>query len=221
MAERNTEELSTAFTVSIDAERRFGVTTGISASDRSTTIHVAINPATVPSDLRRPGHIFPLRARPGGVLQRVGVEDLADDSRGQETGQPGQVDARLGLTDALEDAAGTGAEREDVSGTAQIGGDRGGIHGHMDRLGAIARRDAGGHAEPALGIDAHREGSGKLLGIPLGHLRQPQLVAALPRQGQADQAAPVERHEIDHFGRDQLGGADRSPRSPGPRHRRR
>jgi len=79
MAERNTEELSTAFTVSIDAERRFGVTTGISASDRATTIHVAINPGTVPSDLRRPGHIFPLRARPGGVLQRVGQTEASVD----------------------------------------------------------------------------------------------------------------------------------------------
>jgi 3,4-dihydroxy 2-butanone 4-phosphate synthase / GTP cyclohydrolase II len=79
MTERNTEELSTAFTVSIDAERRFGVSTGISASDRSTTIHVAINPATVPSDLRRPGHIFPLRSRPGGVLQRVGQTEASVD----------------------------------------------------------------------------------------------------------------------------------------------
>jgi 3,4-dihydroxy 2-butanone 4-phosphate synthase/GTP cyclohydrolase II len=79
MTERNTEELGTAFTVSIDAERRFGVTTGISASDRATTIHVAINPATLPSDLRRPGHIFPLRARPGGVLQRVGQTEASVD----------------------------------------------------------------------------------------------------------------------------------------------
>jgi 3,4-dihydroxy 2-butanone 4-phosphate synthase / GTP cyclohydrolase II len=79
MTERNTEELATAFTVSIDAERRFGVTTGISASDRSTTIHVAINPATIPADLRRPGHIFPLRARPGGVLQRVGQTEASVD----------------------------------------------------------------------------------------------------------------------------------------------
>ena len=79
MTDRNTEELATAFTVSIDAERRFGVTTGISASDRSTTIHVAINPATAPSDLRRPGHIFPLRARPGGVLQRVGQTEASVD----------------------------------------------------------------------------------------------------------------------------------------------
>jgi 3,4-dihydroxy 2-butanone 4-phosphate synthase/GTP cyclohydrolase II len=63
----------------IDAERRFGVTTGISASDRATTIHVAINPATQPTDLRRPGHIPPLRARPGGVLQRVGHTEAAVD----------------------------------------------------------------------------------------------------------------------------------------------
>jgi 3,4-dihydroxy 2-butanone 4-phosphate synthase/GTP cyclohydrolase II len=79
MTDRNTEDQATAFTVSIDAERRFGVTTGISASDRATTIHVAINPATVPSDLRRPGHIFPLRARPGGVLQRVGQTEASVD----------------------------------------------------------------------------------------------------------------------------------------------
>ncbi len=79
MSARNTEALSTAFTVSIDAERRFGVTTGISAADRAATIHVAINPATVPTDLRRPGHIFPLRARPGGVLQRVGQTEASVD----------------------------------------------------------------------------------------------------------------------------------------------
>ncbi len=79
MTDRNTEELSTAFTVSIDAERRFGVTTGISATDRATTIHTAINPAALPSDLRRPGHIFPLRARPGGVLQRVGQTEASVD----------------------------------------------------------------------------------------------------------------------------------------------
>jgi 3,4-dihydroxy 2-butanone 4-phosphate synthase/GTP cyclohydrolase II len=79
MADRNTEDQSTAFTVSIDAERRFGVSTGISASDRATTIHVAINPATVPADLRRPGHIFPLRSRPGGVLQRVGQTEASVD----------------------------------------------------------------------------------------------------------------------------------------------
>lgn len=79
MAEQNTEALGTAFTVSVDADRRFGVGTGISASDRATTVHVAINPATRPEDLRRPGHIFPLRARAGGVLQRVGHTEAAVD----------------------------------------------------------------------------------------------------------------------------------------------
>jgi 3,4-dihydroxy 2-butanone 4-phosphate synthase/GTP cyclohydrolase II len=79
MAEQNTESLATAFTVSVDADKRFGVATGISASDRATTIHVAINPATRPEDLRRPGHVFPLRARNGGVLQRVGHTEAAVD----------------------------------------------------------------------------------------------------------------------------------------------
>jgi len=79
MAHDNTEHMGTAFTVSIDAERRFGVTTGISAADRARTIHVAIHPETRPTDLRRPGHIFPLRARPGGVLQRVGQTEASVD----------------------------------------------------------------------------------------------------------------------------------------------
>ncbi len=79
MQAQNTESQRTAFTVTIDADPRFGVTTGISASDRAKTIHVAINPATAPSDLRRPGHIQPVRARPGGVLQRVGHTEAAVD----------------------------------------------------------------------------------------------------------------------------------------------
>src|SRR5216110_1010723 len=79
MAEYNTEAQETAFTVSIDAAARFGVTTGISAADRAATIKVAIDPATVPGDLRRPGHVFPLRARPGGVLQRVGQTEASVD----------------------------------------------------------------------------------------------------------------------------------------------
>ena len=79
MTRDNTEEMGTAFTVSIDAERRFGVTTGISAADRARTIHVAIRPESEPGDLRRPGHVFPLRARPGGVLQRVGQTEASVD----------------------------------------------------------------------------------------------------------------------------------------------
>ena len=75
----NTEVMRTAFTVTIDAAPKHGVTTGISAADRARTIRVAADPATVPSDLRRPGHINPLRARPGGVLQRVGHTEAAVD----------------------------------------------------------------------------------------------------------------------------------------------
>jgi 3,4-dihydroxy 2-butanone 4-phosphate synthase/GTP cyclohydrolase II len=79
MTEHNTESRETAFTVSVDAAKRFGVTTGISAADRAATVRVAIDPATEPSDLRRPGHVFPLRARPGGVLQRVGQTEASVD----------------------------------------------------------------------------------------------------------------------------------------------
>src|SRR6267378_1578867 len=71
MTEHNNESHETAFTISIDAAARFGVTTGISAADRAATVRVAIDPATVPSDLRRPGHIFPLRARPAGVICEI------------------------------------------------------------------------------------------------------------------------------------------------------
>ncbi len=79
MTERNSESMETAFTISVDAAKKFGVTTGISAADRARTIHVTIDPDTVPSDLRRPGHIFPLRARPGGVLQRIGQTEASVD----------------------------------------------------------------------------------------------------------------------------------------------
>ena len=79
MAETNPDEYRTAYTVSIDASPRFGVTTGISAHDRSTTIRVAVDPETAPGDLRHGGHVFPLRAREGGVLQRVGHTEAAVD----------------------------------------------------------------------------------------------------------------------------------------------
>jgi len=69
----------TAFTISIDAAFHLGVTTGISADDRATTIRAASDPATKPTDLRRPGHIFPLRAREGGVLKRAGHTEAAVD----------------------------------------------------------------------------------------------------------------------------------------------
>jgi len=79
MVTNNTDPNQTAFTVSIDAAPHLGVTTGISAEDRARTIQVAINPATRSQDLRRPGHIFPLRAKKGGVLKRAGHTEAAVD----------------------------------------------------------------------------------------------------------------------------------------------
>jgi len=76
---RKSDPNETAFTVSIDARAELGVTTGISAHDRARTIQVDLDPDTRPSDLRRPGHVFPLRARPGGVLQRVGQTEASVD----------------------------------------------------------------------------------------------------------------------------------------------
>ena len=79
MAESNLDEYRTAYTVSVDASPRFGVTTGISAQDRARTIRAIVDAATGPNDLRRGGHVFPLRARDGGVLQRVGHTETAVD----------------------------------------------------------------------------------------------------------------------------------------------
>jgi 3,4-dihydroxy 2-butanone 4-phosphate synthase/GTP cyclohydrolase II len=79
MADRNTDPQGTAFTIAVDAHERFGVTTGISAHDRAKTIEVLMDPETVPGDLRRPGHMFPLRAKAGGVLRRVGQTEASVD----------------------------------------------------------------------------------------------------------------------------------------------
>lgn len=77
MVSRNTARFDTAFCVSIEA--RVGTSTGISAADRAATVLAAVNPATKPSDLARPGHMFPLRSRPGGVLVRAGQTEAAVD----------------------------------------------------------------------------------------------------------------------------------------------
>jgi 3,4-dihydroxy 2-butanone 4-phosphate synthase/GTP cyclohydrolase II len=77
MTSENTSQYGTAFCEAIDA--RDGITTGISAHDRARTIQVAIDPATRPSDLARPGHMFPLRARKGGVLVRAGQTEASVD----------------------------------------------------------------------------------------------------------------------------------------------
>ena len=79
MVSHSTDPKGTAFTQSIDADRKFGVTTGVSAFDRAKTIEVAIANDAVGADLSRPGHIFPLIARSGGVLERVGHTEASVD----------------------------------------------------------------------------------------------------------------------------------------------
>ncbi|MEM7772394.1 MAG: bifunctional 3,4-dihydroxy-2-butanone-4-phosphate synthase/GTP cyclohydrolase II [Cyanobacteria bacterium P01_A01_bin.37] len=79
VSNKTDENEQTAFTVSIDAATHLGVSTGISADDRARTIQITINPNTKPSDLRRPGHIFPLRAKEGGVLKRAGHTEAGVD----------------------------------------------------------------------------------------------------------------------------------------------
>jgi 3,4-dihydroxy 2-butanone 4-phosphate synthase/GTP cyclohydrolase II len=77
MTQQGTDAMGTAFTVSVDA--RDGTSTGVSAHDRAHTIEALIAPATAPEDLLRPGHVFPLRSKPGGVLERAGHTEAAVD----------------------------------------------------------------------------------------------------------------------------------------------
>ena len=107
-ADDNTEAMRTAFTVSIDAAPRYGVTTGISAADRATTIRVAVDPLSTRADLRVPGHIHPLRARDGGVLQRVGHTEAAVDLARLAGLQP------AGVICEVLNADGTAARRPDL-----------------------------------------------------------------------------------------------------------
>ena len=79
MTDRNTDPKGTAFCVSIDAHPKYGTTTGISAYDRAITIKLAISPDAKPQDFVRPGHVFPLKARQGGVLERTGHTEASVD----------------------------------------------------------------------------------------------------------------------------------------------
>src|SRR3954463_3619010 len=89
MSPSNTSRFGTAFCEAIDAAD--GVTTGISAADRALTIQVSMRPETKPSDLSRPGHVFPLRAKEGGVLVRAGQTEAAVDLARMSGFQPGGV----------------------------------------------------------------------------------------------------------------------------------
>ncbi|MHB1297682.1 MAG: bifunctional 3,4-dihydroxy-2-butanone-4-phosphate synthase/GTP cyclohydrolase II [Gemmatimonadaceae bacterium] len=109
MGAENTDALRTAYTVTVDGAAKHGVTTGISASDQSTTIRLLSSPTTHASDLRRPGHVHPLRAREGGVLQRVGHTEAAVDMMRLAGLQPAGV-----ICEILNDD-GTTAKRSELS----------------------------------------------------------------------------------------------------------
>jgi 3,4-dihydroxy 2-butanone 4-phosphate synthase / GTP cyclohydrolase II len=113
MVEQNTESQQTAFTITVDADTRFGVSTGISAYDRATTVRVVADPACVAADLRRPGHISPLVAKPGGVLQRAGHTEAAVDLARLSGAQP------LGVICEILNANGTMARVPELAAFAR------------------------------------------------------------------------------------------------------
>ena len=112
MVSNNTDPLETAFTVSVDLKGK-GVTTGISAADRSKTVEALIDPSTSPFDLSRPGHIFPLIAKAGGVLRRTGHTEAAIDFARLAGMQPAGVIVEIMNED------GTMARRDDLVEFAQ------------------------------------------------------------------------------------------------------
>ncbi|MBQ4122528.1 bifunctional 3,4-dihydroxy-2-butanone-4-phosphate synthase/GTP cyclohydrolase II [bacterium] len=109
MVTHNTDPKGTAFTQSIDAVKKYGVTTGVSAYDRAKTIEVAIANDALPADLSRPGHVFPLIARAGGVLERVGHTEAAVDLARLAGLNPSAVICEIVNED------GTMARRDDLS----------------------------------------------------------------------------------------------------------
>ncbi len=113
MVTHNEEALQTAFTVSIDGHPKYGITTGISASDRAKTIQLAVARDAKPNDLRRPGHIFPLRAKKGGVLERVGHTEASVDLARLAGAEPAGVICEIMNED------GTMARRPDLEVFAQ------------------------------------------------------------------------------------------------------
>ncbi|HWX74751.1 MAG TPA: 3,4-dihydroxy-2-butanone-4-phosphate synthase, partial [Solirubrobacteraceae bacterium] len=121
MAAKNESSFETPFTVSVEA--REGVTTGISAHDRAHTIQVAIDPETRPRDLVQPGHVFPLKSRAGGVLERAGQTEAAVDLARLAGLNPAGV-----ICEVMNDD-GTMARMPDLVGFAQL---------HGIKIGAIA-----------------------------------------------------------------------------------
>ena len=123
---------------------------------------------------------------------------------GYEAGKTREVDGSLGLTDALEHAARLRSQREHVPRLDEVARRRIRMDRHLDRLAAIRRRDAGGHAFAR--FDADRERSAERRLVVVGHRAQPHLVGALLGEAQADEPARMRRHEVDRLRRRELRG---------------
>ncbi len=134
----------------------------------------------------------------------VVAHDFADDAGRDEAGETGEIDRGLGLAGADEDAATTGAQRENVAGAGEIGGGGLGIDGGADRVGAVGGRDAGG--DTFAGLDGLSKSSAKARGVLLRHGKEAQVVGSLLSKGQTDKAAAVAGHEVDGFGGNKLRG---------------
>ena len=156
------------------------------------------------------GHRHELQAVAAAELHEVGhaghrpvvLHDLADDAGRGEAREPREVDGGLRLPRALEHAAGAGAEREDVTGMDEVVRRRGRVDGDLDRPRAVSGRDA--RRDAVAGLDRDRERGAELRLVLVGHLAQPELVAALGGQAEADEPATVDRHEVDGVGRHEL-----------------
>src|SRR5207248_9795275 len=113
-------------------------------------------------------------------------------------------DRRLRLPATLENAPVTCAQREDMTRPNEVVGALAAIDRHLDGAGAVVRRDAG--RDPLAGLDRDREGGPERRFVAVGHRVQPELVAALLGQAEADQAPAVGRHEVDRYGSRERGG---------------
>lgn len=136
------------------------------------------------------------------------ARDLDDRPGGAQSGEPGEVDGGLGVAVADEDAAGAGAQREDVAGPDEVTAARDAAREHPQRGGAVGGGDAGGNAVGGGGVDGDREGGLHRLGVVLDHLRQFEAFQFVALHGRADQPAALAHHEGDDLGRGLLGGDD-------------
>src|SRR5215208_4445103 len=150
MVTHNASRMGTAFTASIEAKE--GITTGISAADRAHTCRDAVDDATGPEDLVMPGHVFPLRAKDGGVLQRAGQTEAAVDLARLAGFKPAGV-----ICEIMKDDGPCTRPREVLQGARRQTGDGGPDHRVPSRLrdaGQVRRRDASAH--PLRGVQAAR-----------------------------------------------------------------